>query len=67
VHGEKDRQIPLSEAYQSYEEASASPDRQIKIYTEREGGVEHVSAGNMEPVRSFVADWISERFRRMVR
>ena len=28
----------------------------------REGGVEHVSADNMEPVRSYIADWVIGRF-----
>jgi pimeloyl-ACP methyl ester carboxylesterase len=57
THGANDRQIPLEFAHQSYNEAVNSPDR--------EGGVEHVSADNMEPVRSYIADWIAERFARM--
>ena len=31
----------------------------------REGGVEHVSADNMEPVRSYIADWVIGRFKEM--
>jgi hypothetical protein len=30
--------------------------RELKIFTEREGGVEHVGADNMEPVRSYIGD-----------
>ena len=37
----------------------------IKIFTAREGGVEHVSADNMEPVRSYIADWVADRFASM--
>ncbi|WP_293881508.1 alpha/beta fold hydrolase [Sphingomonas sp.] len=62
VHGDNDRQIPKEYAYQSYEQAVNSPDRLLKFFTDKEGGVEHVSADNLEPVRSFVADWIADRF-----
>jgi dienelactone hydrolase len=65
VHGSNDRQIPVEYAHQSYEQAINSPDRELKFFTDREGGVEHVSADNMEPVRSYVADWVEERFARM--
>jgi dienelactone hydrolase len=65
THGAHDRQIPLEYAHQSYDEAVNSPDRELKIFTAREGGVEHVSADNMEPVRSYIADWIADRFERM--
>jgi hypothetical protein len=37
-----------------------SPKLELKLFTEREGGVEHVSADNMEPVRSYIADWVLE-------
>jgi fermentation-respiration switch protein FrsA (DUF1100 family) len=67
THGGNDRQIPLEYAHQSYAEAVNSPDRELKIFTAREGGVEHVSADNMEPVRSYIADWIADRFAKMAR
>ena len=62
THGANDRQIPLEYAHQSYAEATGSPRRELKLFTDREGGVEHVSADNMEPVRSYIADWIAEVF-----
>jgi pimeloyl-ACP methyl ester carboxylesterase len=65
THGGNDRQIPIEYAHQSHAEAVNSPDRELKIFTAREGGVEHVSADNMEPVRSYIADWIADRFARM--
>lgn len=65
VHGGNDRQIPAEYAHQSYEEAVNSPDRLLKFFTDREGGVEHVSADNVEPVRSYIADWVAERFGAM--
>ena len=65
THGANDRQIPLEFAQQSYDQAVNSPDRELKIFTAREGGIEHVSADNMEPVRSYIADWIADHFARM--
>lgn len=62
THGANDRQIPLEYAHQSYNEAVNSPRRELRLFTDREGGVEHVSADNMEPVRSYIADWVAERF-----
>ena len=65
THGANDRQILLADAHQTYNEAVNSPLRELKIFTAREGGVEHVSADNMEPVRSYIADWIADRFAEM--
>ncbi|MBN8846531.1 MULTISPECIES: alpha/beta fold hydrolase [unclassified Sphingomonas] len=61
THGANDRQIPVSYAHESYEEAINSPDRELKIFTAVEGGIEHTGADNIEPVRSFVADWVAAR------
>lgn len=65
AHGSNDRQIPLEYAQRSYDAAVNSPDRELKVFTPHEGGVEHVSADNMEPVRSYIADWIEARFGAM--
>jgi dienelactone hydrolase len=65
THGANDRQIPVADADQSYNEAVNSPLRELKIFTEREGGIEHVSADNVEPARSYIADWIAQRFSEM--
>jgi predicted alpha/beta-fold hydrolase len=60
THGAKDRQIDVAYAYQSYEQLVNSPNRQIRIFTEREGGVEHVGADNMSFGTEFIADWFAE-------
>lgn len=65
THGANDRQIPLQYAYQSRDQAANSPRVDFKLFTEREGGVEHCSADNMEPVRSYIADWTRDRFAEM--
>lgn len=62
VHGASDRQIPLEFAERCYAEAVNSPKRQLRIFTEREGGVHHCAADNVEPSRSFIADWVAETF-----
>lgn len=66
THGGNDRQIPIKYAEQSYDQAVNSPDRELKVFTEREGGIEHCGADNMEPVQSYIGDWLADRFDRMV-
>ena len=62
THGANDRQIPLAYAHQTYEQLVNSPKRELKVFDERTGGVEHVSVDNMSYGRSFIADWIAEVF-----
>ena len=63
VHGSNDRQIPGEYAVKQYEGAVNSPKRELKWFTPREGGIEHVSADNPENVKDYIADWIAETFR----
>ena len=65
THGANDRQIPIRYAQQSFDQAINSPDRELKIFTEREGGIEPCGADNMEPVQNFIGDWLADRFARM--
>ena len=60
THGAQDRQISVDYARQSYDQLTGSPRRELKIFTEREGGVEHVGADNMSYARDFIADWFAE-------
>ncbi len=60
THGAKDRQIAVGYAQQSYDQLIHSPRRELKIFTEREGGVEHVGADNMSFGRDYIADWFAE-------
>lgn len=60
THGEQDRQIPLEYAYAQYDSAINSPKKELKIFTSREGGVQHVSADNQPVATSFISDWVSE-------
>ena len=60
THGANDRQIGVDYAHQSYDQLVNSPRRELKIFTDREGGVEHVGADNMTFGRSYIADWFAE-------
>ncbi|MES2260891.1 MAG: alpha/beta fold hydrolase [Pseudomonadota bacterium] len=60
THGEQDRQIPVEYAHQTYDQLVNSPKRELKIFTDKEGGVHHVSLDNMANAGAFIADWIAE-------
>lgn len=60
THGARDRQIAPEYAHQTYDQLVNSPRRELKIFTEREGGVEHVGADNMAFGRDYIADWFAE-------
>ena len=60
THGEKDRQIALDYAHRSFEQLTNSAARELKVFTAREGGVEHVGADNMSYGRDYIADWFAE-------
>ncbi len=60
THGEKDRQISLDYAHQSRDQLVNSPRVGFKIFTAREGGVEHVGADNMSYGRDYIADWFAD-------
>ncbi|WP_344072971.1 alpha/beta hydrolase family protein [Microbacterium sediminicola] len=62
THGIADRQIPVADAHRSYAEAVNSPDRELRIFTPEEGGVEHIGLDNFPLVSQFTADWIAARF-----
>ncbi|GAB6850480.1 alpha/beta hydrolase family protein [Paraburkholderia kururiensis] len=60
THGSKDSQIPVAWAHRTYEQLVNSPKRELKIFTEREGGVQHSSFDNSINAGHFIADWVAE-------
>jgi fermentation-respiration switch protein FrsA (DUF1100 family) len=60
THGAADRQISPRYADDLYDQLVNSPRREKMIFTEREGGVEHVGADNMSYGRDLIADWFAE-------
>lgn len=60
THGIHDRQISKDYAQQAYDQLTNSPRRELKWFTEREGGVEHVGADNHAFAVDYVADWFGD-------
>lgn len=60
THGEQDSQIPLKWAHRTYEQLVNSPKRELKIFTPREGGVQHSSFDNSINAGQYIADWVAE-------
>lgn len=60
THGARDRQISVDYAHQAYDQLVNSARRELKIFTDREGGVEHVGADNMSFGRDYIADWFAD-------
>lgn len=60
VHGENDRQIPLSQARQLVADCVSSPKAELRVQTIAEGGAEHCGVDNVAPTREAICDWIAE-------
>lgn len=60
THGAKDSQIPVKWAQRTYDQLVNSPQRELKIFTEREGGVQHSSFDNSINAGHYIADWVAE-------
>jgi dienelactone hydrolase len=67
THGENDRQIPLAYAHRSYEQATASPKRELRVFTADEGGAEHIGLDHLPHASAFIADWVTETFAELER
>lgn len=63
THGERDSQIPLKWAHRTYEQLVNSPRRELKIFTDREGGAQHASFDNSINAGHYIADWVAETLR----
>jgi dienelactone hydrolase len=61
THGEADRQIPVKYAHETYKQLVNSPKKDLFIFTEREGGVEHSSLDNPLNAGAMIADWLAEQ------
>jgi dienelactone hydrolase len=60
THGAKDSQIPLKWAHRTFEQLVNSPRRELKIFDERTGGVQHSSFDNSANAGAYIADWVAE-------
>ena len=59
THGEKDAQIPVAQAYALYE-AAGSPQKELKIFTEAEGGSAHSQNDNRLLANAWIGDWLED-------
>lgn len=60
VHGENDRQVPLSHAEKTIAAAVNSPGRKLKVLTIAEGGAEHCQVDNSTMLVDYATDWVAE-------
>ena len=60
THGKHDSQIPLKWAHATYEALVNSPKKELKIFDERTGGVQHSSFDNSANAGAYIADWVAE-------
>jgi dipeptidyl aminopeptidase/acylaminoacyl peptidase len=60
VHGENDRQIPLSQAKQLVADCVSSPKAELYVHTLAKGGAEHCGIDNVALTREVMTDWIAE-------
>lgn len=60
THGAHDRQISVAYAHDLHDQLVNAPGRELKLFTAREGGVEHVGADNMSFGRDYIADWFAD-------
>ena len=63
VHGERDRQVPLEQAEQTVRAAVNSPRAELRVFTQAEGGAEHVGGDLFSPTIDYIADWVAEVLR----
>jgi len=59
VHGAGDRQTPVIEAEELFAEISSTR-KELRIYTDAEGGSAHVQLDRPEPALSLICDWFVE-------
>lgn len=59
LHGEHDRQVFVSDAYKLCEAAS-SEQKELKIFTEEEGGSAHCQNDNRVLAINYIADWLED-------
>jgi dienelactone hydrolase len=60
THGKQDSQIPLKWAHRTYEQLVNSPRRELVIFDERTGGVQHSSVDNSGPALDCISDFVAE-------
>ena len=60
THGKHDSQIPLKWAHETFAQLTNAPKKELKIFDERTGGVQHSSFENSANAGAYIADWVAE-------
>ena len=61
VHGEHDRQVPIEQAERTVRAAVNSRRAELRVFTEAEGGAEHVGGDLFSSTIDYIADWVRPR------
>lgn len=59
VHGENDRQVPVSHAQRTIKNAVNSPDTELKLFKLSEGSAEHCGIDNSGMTSAYLFDWMA--------
>ncbi len=62
LHGQRDRQIPLEDARSLYDGMCNSPLRELRVFEDAEGGVEHCQGDFGYLAVSYAGDWLAKLF-----
>lgn len=63
AHGGKDRQVPIEQAHKMIERTINSPRRDLKIFDDNDGSVEHCGIDNVSIQFEYMTDWIADVLR----
>jgi dienelactone hydrolase len=63
LHGENDKQVPLADAHTAFD-LVASDDKELRVFTETDGGAEHCQVDGGSAALNYIADWAAEKLCR---
>ena len=61
THGQDDNIVPVAQAHRLYE-ACGSPKKELKIFTDDDGGSQHCAFENLSMMGNWTADWWMDQF-----
>jgi fermentation-respiration switch protein FrsA (DUF1100 family) len=62
THGSANRQISVDYARRTYDQATSSVKRELRVFDGQEGAVETIGLDNLPVVVSYISDWIELTF-----
>ncbi len=63
IHGESDRQVPVAQAHRTYDMATSSSRRDLKIFPKGSWGEEHCQVDDPTLAIDAIGDWLEEVLR----